>query len=125
MTYPFVKSPPFNLIQLSDEIVTAGLPTPNSFVDDDVNLTIGFAVTLDAGQQTTLGTVVAAHTPTPGYVSLATQAAIATLTGYLNNANATIANTARAVMISIIAPNLPPGLLATINATIATKLGGG
>lgn len=124
MNYTLIKIPPINTTQLSDEITIAGLPTPILFDSEDINLTISFADTLDSGQQATLSSVVAAHTPTVGYVSLATQAAIATLTGYLNNANPTISNTARAAVVATIAPNLPPGILATINARIAAALGG-
>lgn len=123
MTYSFTKIPPVDLTQLSDEITTAGLPTPNSYDVEDSALVISFDGALNSDQQVTLGSVVAAHTPLPGYVSLATQAAIATLTAYLNNSNNVIAATARAAVVSTLAPNLPPNLLATINAKIATALG--
>lgn len=122
MIYQITKAPPLNTAQLTDELTTAGLPAPTFIDSEDSTLSLTFSGTLDSGQQTTLASVVAAHTPTPGYVTLATRAAIATLTAYVNNADPAIAGTARAVMISYIAPNLPPGLLITINAAIAAKL---
>lgn len=70
-------------------------------------------------QLNTLTTVVA----NPNYVPLAMQVQINMLIGYLNNSNATIANTARAVIINNIAPGLPTALLQTINAQIAAKVG--
>lgn len=124
MNYSFIKTPPVNIVQLQDEITTAGLPAVLSISIDDVNLTLEFSGELDSGQQVTLTNTVAIHTPTPGYVSLATQAQIATLTGYLNNPNPTIANTARAIVVSVLAPNLPPNILTTINARIVVALGG-
>lgn len=123
MNYTLIKAPPINTIQLSDEIVTIGLPAPVSIDSEDVNLTIGFAGSLDEDQQSILSGVVAAHSPTPGYVSLATQAAIATFTGYLNSATPSVANTARAQMILVMAPKLPPDILASVNANIRAIVG--
>lgn len=123
MIYSFVKAPPINTVQLTDEITTSGLPAPTMSDSEDVNLSLTFSVELDGGQQATLASVVSAHTPTLGYQSIAMRAAVVTLTGYLNNADPNVANTARAVMIANIAPNLPGTMLSTINSQIAARLG--
>lgn len=110
--------------QLLDEMNTAGLPAPSDIETDGTAVQIFYSDALTDDQQATLAAVVANHVANPAYVTLTVQASIATLTGYLNNANATIANTARAVMIANLAPRMPPDLLTTINSAIAAKLGG-
>lgn len=123
MNYTFVKQPPVNTAQLTDEITTAGLPAPTEIDIDDVNLTIIFNPDITPDQQVTLGTVVANHVANPNYVTLATMADVANLTNYLNNADPNVVATARAVMIKMFAPRLPDGLIRTINAQIFQATG--
>lgn len=120
MIYNFTKSA-VGVIQLIDEITTVGLPVPVTIEINDSALALGFPGELDGDQQTTLASVVDAHTPTPGYVSIDTKNQIMTLTGYLNNPST--AATARGVVVSVLAPNLPPNLLTTINTRIHALTG--
>lgn len=123
MTYFFTKEL-VSAVQLTDEITSAGLPAISAIDINDITLAIAFISELDAGQQSTLNDVVTAHVVVPGYVPLATQQAVSTLISYLNSPSPTVANTARSAVVATIAPNLPPNILATINAKIVTALGG-
>lgn len=63
-SYTFTKATVWPSV-LYRAIVDAGLPTPKDISDNKEganNLSIGFASALDAGQQTTLNGLVAAHT---------------------------------------------------------------
>lgn len=112
-----------NTPQLLDEIAIAGLPSPSTVDSAGTAVQIFYASPLTSDQQSSLSTVVANHMANPAYVTLSVQADISTLTGYLNNSNPTIANAARAVMLANIAPRLPDGLIATINAQIHAATG--
>lgn len=122
MNYSYTKSI-VNIPQLTDEIVTAGLSAPDSIGENDTALTITYGASLTSDQVTTLGGVVSSHVSNPAYVTLATQAAISKLTGYLNNVDPTVVAKARAAIVSVIAPNLPPVILAQINSTIQAQVG--
>lgn len=119
--YDFTQN--INSQQLIDEITTAGLPAPDYINTVGTAVSIFYVSALTSGQQTTLSTVVSNHVANPNYVTLIVQAQVNTLIGYLNNSNTAIANTARATIISNIAPNLPLGTLITINAQIAAIVG--
>lgn len=123
MTYIFTIAA-VNLDQIADEIATAGLPAAQGYEIEGFNLMITYAAALSDSQASSLTSVVSRSVANPAYVTLATQAQIATLIGYLNNTDTTVANTARAVMIATIAPKLPPAVLIQINTAIAAKLGG-
>lgn len=110
--------------QLLDEIHTAGLIAPNHIDTDGCNVQVFYDSPLSDPDSATLTSVISAHVANPSYILLSTQAQIAILVGYLNNANATIANTARAVIVANLASRLPPDLMVTINSQIAYKLGG-
>lgn len=111
-----------NIPQLKDEIQLAGLPAPSDIQMNDVVVMIIFIDPLSEEQVLALDSVVSAHTPDPAYVTIAARAAVNTLLNYLNNPNMTIANTARAVIVTNLAPKLPDGLVLTINAQIAAKI---
>lgn len=119
--YDFVQT--INSTQLLDEINTAGLPAPDYITTADTAVQIFYTSDLTPDQQTTLTNVVTNHVADPSYIPLSVQADINTLIAYLNNANTTIANAARAVMIVNIAPRMPDGMIASINAQIHSKTG--
>lgn len=110
--------------QLLDEITTAGLPAPLSVETTGTSVQIFYTNPLTDDQQATLSKAVANHVANPYYVTLATQQAVSTLVGYLNNPNVQISNTARAVIVANMASRMPQTMLTTINAQIAAALGG-
>lgn len=112
-----------NSQQLMDEISTAGLPIVNYILTTGTAVQIFYSDALADDQLITLTNIVNAHVCNSQYVTLATQAQIAQLLGYLNNSSASIANTARAVIVANLAPNLPPNVISTINSQIAAKVG--
>lgn len=119
--YDFIQT--INSSQLIDEITIAGLPAPDSILTNDSSVQIFYVLALTTDQQTALITVVTNHVADPNYVTVANQAQITKLLGYLNNSNSTIANTARAVIVSNLAPHLPPAVLANINSAIYSIVG--
>lgn len=119
--YDFTQT--INTTQLLDEIAAAGLAAPTAIETVGTSVQVFFASPLSSPDQSTLASVLAAHVANSAYVPLATQAAISTLIAYLNNSNVTIANTARAVMITSLAPKLPQALITQINATIKAQVG--
>lgn len=119
--YDFTQT--INSTQLLDEISTAGLPAPAYIDTSGACVQIFYPSALTGDQLATLTSVISAHNPNPAYVTLATQAAVTKLTSYLNSANATVANTARAVMVANLAPRLQDGMLAIVNAQIASIVG--
>lgn len=112
-----------NTPQLQDEIMTAGLSLPDVISSNGTSVVIQYSVSLSSDQLIELGTVVANHVVNSDYVTLAVQADIATLVGYLNSSTLSVAQTARATIIANIAPRMPPNLIATINSQIASLLG--
>lgn len=110
--------------QLLDEMSTAGLPAPAYVETDGCNVQVFYASPLDDDQSASLTSVISAHVANTSYVTLAVQAQASILVAYLNSANATVANTARAVIIANLASRLPYDLMVTINSQIAYKLGG-
>lgn len=120
--YDFVKN--IYTPQLLDEIYTAGLAAPNHIDTDGCNVQVFYDSALSDPDSAALTSVINAHTANPNYILLSTQAQIAILVGYLNNTNATVANTARVVVVANLASRLPPDLMVTINSQIAYKLGG-
>lgn len=112
-----------NTPQLIDEINTAGLSTPDIINSADTAVQIFYANALTADQLTTLTTVVANHVANANYTPLAVQADINKLVGYLNSANATVANTARAMIVANMAPRLPVDLIKKINSQISAIVG--
>lgn len=121
--YNYIKAEKINIDQLKDEISVVPLPIPTDVQIDDVNVQISYDSDLTVDQKINLDSVVGNHVANPSYVTIAAQAQVTTLLGYLNNANTTIANTARAVIVANLAPKLPVGLIASINSQIAIKLG--
>lgn len=119
--YDFTQT--INDTQLQDEIATAGLPAPSMINTEGTSVQIFYSNALTSGQQTTLASVVSAHVANPAYVTVAMQAQITQLTGYLNNVNPLVANTARAAMVAKMAPRLPIDLLTAINAAIQAQVG--
>lgn len=111
-----------NTAQLLDEIAVASLPMPGRIDTVTDAVQIFYENALDAGQESSLTSVVSAHLANPFYVSPAAQAQIDTLLSYLNNPNMAIANTARAAIVANIAPRLAPGLVTLINAQIYAAL---
>lgn len=112
-----------NTNQLLDEIHASGLVTPAFISTFGSSVQIFFLDPLSDADNTTLSGVVANHVANPAYITLAIQTQVSILLSYLNNTNTTVANTARAVIVSNLAPNLPPGLLTTVNTQIAAILG--
>lgn len=119
--YDFTQT--INTQQLIDEINTAGLPAATSISTTSNNVQIFYNTVLTTDQQNTLSNVVLNHVANPNYIPIATQVQITKLIGYLNNSNTTISNTARAVIITNIAPGLSQSLLTTINNQICTIVG--
>lgn len=122
MVYFFVHR--INTDQLLDEISIAGLHAPTLIETVDTDVSIEFENELTETELQTLTSAVDSHVKNVSYVPKAQQTQIDQLIAYLNSANVTVANTARAVMIVNMAPRLPPDLLVTINASIAARLGG-
>lgn len=121
--YPYTKE--VNSDELKLEILASSIATPFDHIDaTGSDVSIVFQDALSDDDKTTLDGIVANHVNAPPPPDPSIQANINTLTAYLNNSNATIANTARAVMIANLAPKLPSGMIATINAQIAARLGG-
>lgn len=121
MEYAFAKA--VSTSQLLSEIAGAGLPAPARVDTLESVVTIFYDDALSGGQEATLGTVVSNHVIDPNFGQTSTQQNIDKLLGYLNNVNPSIANTARAVILRNLAPNLPPGLMSTINAQIQAIVG--
>lgn len=119
--YDFTQT--INTPQLQDEIATAGLAAPDYIDSDGTDVQIFYVSPLSSDDQTTLTGVVAAHVANPAYVPLALQTQITTLQNYLNSANPTIANAARAAIISFIAPHMGIGMLTSINAAVHAATG--
>lgn len=119
--YDFTQT--VNTPQLLDEIATAGLTAPDYVLTDGTAVQIFYATALSSGDQTTLSTVVADHVANSSYVPAALQAQINTLTAYLNNANPSIANAARAAIVAALAPRMQLPLITAINAAIHTATG--
>lgn len=118
--YDFIQL--VNSSQLLDEINTAGLPTPTYINTQGTSVAIFYSTPLTDNQLSILTTVVTNHVANFAYVTLAAQAQIATIIGYLNNSNVSVANTARAVIIATMAPQIPLATLTAINSQIATLL---
>lgn len=127
--YEFVKQ--VNSDQLNRELNTF-CAQMNAEEDGDLSLlrieTVGDALTiwfnqvLSANAEPQLTALIDNYVLVSDYISPEDQDQIDTLVGYLNNANMTIANTARSVIVLNIAPNLGAALIASINAQIYAKL---
>lgn len=120
--YDFVQN--VNPTQLLDEIATSGIAVPDYINTEGTSVQIFYVAALSDQDAATLSTVVSAHVANPSYIPTAIQTQINLLTSYLNSPNPTIANTARAIVVANLAPRLPCSLMTSINAQIATKLGG-
>lgn len=119
--YDFIQT--INTPQLLDEINSSGLAIPDNIGANGTQVQIFYSSPLTSDQQITLSSVVANHIVNVNYVPIAIQSQINTLVGYLNSADTTTANIARAVMIANLAPRLPTTLLYSINSQISSKLG--
>lgn len=119
--YDFTQT--VNTPQLLDEISTSGLPTPEYVLTSGTSVQIFYASTLTDVQVSTLNTVVTNHAANPNYVTIAVQTQVNTLVAYLMNSNATVAGTARATIVTNIAPHLPLSTLTTINTQIKAQVG--
>lgn len=119
--YDFIQL--ININQLLDEINTVGIAAPISICTSGNSVQIFYTNVLSTNDANTLNTVVANHVANPSYIPLATQTQVTTLLSYLNNSNTIIANTARAVIVSNLAPNLPIGLMTNINNQILAIVG--
>lgn len=122
MIYKYTKN--INTQQFIDELNTVHFCMPEYMetVGDSVKLYYTEEITEE--QLTSLSTIIDNHIAVENYITLANQSQINQLINYLNSVNPTVANTARAVMITNLAPRLPSDLLVTINAAIYTKLNG-
>lgn len=90
----------------------------------DTELSVWFNQELSESAETQLNTLLSDYAYIANYIPPEQQTQINTLIAYLNNANPTIANTARAVIVLNISPRLGADLICSINSQIATRLGG-
>lgn len=121
MEYDFVQT--INTPQLIDEITTASLNLPDNVFTAGTCVQIIYNSTLTSDQVNTLTNVVTNHVANSAYITIENQTNITKLIGYLNNANPTIANTARAIIVANLAPRMQDGMVSAINAQIAAIVG--
>lgn len=121
MEYDYTQD--INSIQLVDEIFTAGITAPDYILTDGTAVQLFYASELSDDNKAILDVVVAVHVANPNYITLAQTAAIAKLIAYLNSANATVSNVARAAIITTMASKMPLTALTQINTTIKSQVG--
>lgn len=121
MTYEFTKY--INSTQLMDEFTAAGLAWPDRIDTEGESVHIFYEEELSPELESILITVMDSHVASSNYVSPADQLQIDTLVSYLNSPSPTTAAIARMVVVLNIAPRMPSGMVALINAQIATRLG--